>query len=69
MLPSFNDRHIARRVRFFVRYETMPCGEFPTRQEKCVFDMVMRDFYYDSDLNDGDRTDIRNATFDGKVHW
>lgn len=67
-LQSFDDKQIAWRVRYFVRYDKMPCGEFPTRQEKYIFDMVTQDLYQDPDLNDGNRTDIRNAMFDGNVH-
>jgi len=67
-LKSFGNWKITWRVRYFVRYWEMPCGEFPTEQEGYVFHMVTNDLYADTDLDDTQRLAIRNAMFDGKVH-
>ena len=66
-LRSFPDRSITWRVRYFVRYWQMPCGEFPTEQEAYVFHTVTNDLYNDPDLSDADRIDIRNMMFIGRV--
>jgi hypothetical protein len=66
-LGSFADPQITWRVRYFVRYWQMPCGEAPTVKEGYVFHMVTNDLYSDTDLTDGQRSAIRNAMFDGKV--
>jgi hypothetical protein len=55
------------RVRYFVRYWEMPCGEFPTEEEAYVFHMVTNDLYNDPDLTDADRVEIRNQMFRGPV--
>lgn len=67
-LRSFGNAQIAWRVRYFVRYAEMPCGEFPTVDEAYAYHMVVHDLDRDTDLNDGRRTEIRTAMFDGKVH-
>lgn len=67
-LGSFIDHQITWRVRYFVRYQTMPCTEAPTVEEEYVFRMVTNDLYNDGDLNNAQRLAIRNAMFDGKVH-
>ncbi len=66
-LRTFKSRAIAWRVRYFVRYWQMPCGEFPTEEEAYVFHMVTNDLYNDPDLSDADRIDIRNIMFVGPV--
>lgn len=66
-LRTFKDRAVDWRVRYFVRYWQMPCGEFPTEQEAYVFHMVTNDLYNDPDLTDTDRVEIRNMMFDGPV--
>lgn len=66
-LRSFRDWSVAWRVRYFVRFWEMPCGEFPTEQEAYVFHMVTNDLYNDADLSDADRIDIRNLMFAGRV--
>jgi|SRR5580700_453053 hypothetical protein len=66
-LRTFKDRAVDWRVRYFVRYWEMPCGEFPTEQEAYVFHMVTNDLYNDQDLTDADRVEIRNMMFDGPV--
>ena len=65
---TFNERPIGWRVRYYVKYWEMPCSEEPTVEEAYVFHMVTNDLYNDSDLDGGQRLDIRNAMFDGKVH-
>ena len=67
-LDAFGEPQIAWRVRYFVRYERMPCGEAPTVQEAYVFHMVMDDLNSDGGLNDAQRSAIRTAMFDGPVH-
>lgn len=67
-LDSFADEQTAWRVRYFVRYWKMPCGEFPTVKEAYVFHMVARNLYADPDLDDTQRYAIRNAMFTGPVH-
>lgn len=59
---------IAWRVRYFVRYQEMPCGEAPTEQVAYVFHMVMSDLDNDGDLTAAQRSAIRAAIFDGKTH-
>jgi hypothetical protein len=66
-LNTFSDPEVAWRVRFFVRYWQMPCGEMPTVQEGYVFHMVTNDLYDDSDLDNLQRIAIRNAMFSGAV--
>ncbi len=66
-LRTFRSRAIAWRVRYFVRYWQMPCGEFPTEQEAYIFHMVTNDLYDDPDLTDNDRLEIRNLMFEGPV--
>jgi hypothetical protein len=66
-LKSFTDPKITWRVRFFVRYWRMPCGEAPTVKEGYVFHMVTNDLYNDLDLDDPQRLAIRDAMFNGKV--
>ncbi len=67
-LQAFSDRQITWRVRFYVRYWEMPCGEFPTEEEAYVFHLVTNDLYGDPDLNDRQRTAIRNAMYRGSPH-
>ncbi len=67
-LHAFSDRHVVWRVRFFIRYWEMPCGEFPTRQEAYVFHLVTDDLYGDRDLNDSQRVAIREAMYRGTPH-
>ena len=67
-LQSFTDPDITWRVRYFVRYWQMPCGEMPTVEEAYVFHMVTNDLYGDESLNDSQRLAIRTAMFDGTVH-
>jgi hypothetical protein len=64
-LESFPYPRITWRVRYFVRYEAMPCGEAPTEQVAYVFHMVMDDLDNDGDLSDTERLAIRTAMFDG----
>ena len=66
-LLSFGDPKIGWRVRYFVRYWEMPCGEFPTEQEGYVFHIVTDDLYGDADLTPAQRMAIRTAMFDGRV--
>jgi hypothetical protein len=66
-LRSFSDPSITWRVRYFVRYWQMPCGEAPTVDEGYVFHMVTGDLYSDAFLDDSARLAIRDAMFDGKV--
>lgn len=66
-LESFTDHQVAWRVRFFVRYERMPCNEAPTVNEAYVFHMVTDDLNNDGDLDYAQRLAIRNAMFHGKV--
>jgi hypothetical protein len=66
-LQSFSNP-IGWRVRYFVRYQQMPCQEAPTVKEGYVFHMVTNDLYNDEDLNDAQRLAIRNSMFDGTVH-
>jgi hypothetical protein len=64
-LQSFLDARIDWRVRYFVRYWQMPCGDMPTVEEAYVFHMVTRDLYRDRGLSDGERLEIRAAMFHG----
>ena len=64
-LESFGDAKITWRVRYFVRFWEMPCGEAPTVQEGYVFHMVTNDLYNDPDMNDAERMAIRAAMFGG----
>ena len=64
-LGSFTHPNVARRVRYFVRYERMPCGEFPTVQEAYVFHMIEDDLQNDSNLTNAQRLAIRKAMFSG----
>lgn len=66
-LRTFVQPRIAWRVRYFVRYWKMPCGEAPTRDESYVFAMTTRDLYGDADVNDAERRAIRDAMFEGSV--
>jgi hypothetical protein len=66
-LRAFEDASIAWRVRFFVRYSEMPCGEYPTVEESYTFHTVVHDLDRDHDLNGSQRAAIRTAMFDGKV--
>lgn len=66
-LTAFPEPEIAWRVRFFVRYERMPCGEAPTVQEGYVFHMVVDDLNADTNLSDTQRSAVRTAMFDGRV--
>jgi hypothetical protein len=66
-LRSFPERQIAWRVRYFVRYWQMPCGEFPTEAEAYVFHLVTNDLYADSQLTGAQRIGIRNVMFRGSV--
>ena len=66
-LRSFADWEIAWRVRYFVRYWRMPCGETPTVPEAYVFHMVTNDLYVDESLDDSQRLAIRAAMFSGNV--
>ena len=67
-LRTFKNRAIDWRVRYFVRYWEMPCGEFPTVEEAYVFHVVTNDLYNDADLTDTDRLQIRSLMFEGRVH-
>lgn len=67
-LRGFSERRIAWRVRFYVRYWEMPCGEFPTEQEAYVFHLVTSDLYDDRDLTDPQRLAIRTAMYRGSPH-
>ena len=67
-LDSFSDPNITWRVRYYVRYWEMPCGEEPTVQEAYVFHMVTGDLYNDVDLDDVERLAIRNRMSDGQAH-
>ncbi|HVN68792.1 MAG TPA: hypothetical protein VMU38_03935 [Candidatus Binatia bacterium] len=67
-LRSFEHRSVDWRVRFYVRYWEMPCGEFPTVEEAYVFHVVTNDLYADADLTDADRLQIRSMMFDQTVH-
>lgn len=64
-LRSFPSATIGWRVRYFVRYQRMPCNEAPTEDESYVFHMVVNDLDGDPDLNGMQRTAIRNAMFEG----
>ena len=64
-LRAFESRGISWRVRYYVRYWEMPCGEFPTVEEAYVFHTVTNDLYNDPDLTDADRIEIRNVMFVG----
>ena len=66
-LRTFASRRVAWRVRYFVRYWEMPCGEAPTRDESYVFQMTTRDLYGDADLIGVQRRAIRAAMFAGPV--
>ncbi len=66
-LLSFANAKVGWRVRYFVRYWRMPCGEDPTVQEGYVFHMVTDDLYKDIDLSDAQRLDIRAVIFDGRI--
>lgn len=66
-LGSFGNHQVTWRVRYFVRYMLMPCGDAPTVKEGYVFHMVINDLYGDGDLNDAQRLEVRNAMFDGKA--
>lgn len=66
-IDSFQKQSINWRVRYFVRYSEMPCGEEPTVDEAYVFQMVVGDLDRDRDLKDSERTAIRTALFDSKV--
>jgi hypothetical protein len=66
-LGSFGNPKVGWRVRYFVRYWEMPCGEAPTEHEGYVFHLVTSDLYDDPDLNGAQRRDIRDAMFDGKT--
>jgi hypothetical protein len=67
-LRSFADPQIAWRVRYFVRHLYMPCGEMPTVQEAYVFHTVFEDLAADPNLDDAERTAIRNAMYDEPMH-
>ena len=68
-LHTFDDKPgIEWRVRYFVRFSQMPCGEYPTLDESYVFHMVVNDLEADTDLKEGQRVKIRNAMFQGPVH-
>lgn len=67
-LRGFPERAIAWRVRYFVRYWRMPCGEFPTEQEAYVFHLVTNDLYGDPDLTNAQRVGIRDAMYRGSPH-
>ncbi len=64
-LESFDDPQINWRVRYFVRYQRMPCNEAPTVEEAYVFHMVTGDLDDDADLTGAQRVDIRNAMYRG----
>ncbi len=66
-LGSFTNPRVTWRVRYYVRYWEMPCGEAPTEQEAYVFHMVTNDLYADTDLNEAERIQIRDIMFLGKV--
>jgi hypothetical protein len=66
-LRSFADPQVAWRVRYYVRYLAMPCGEAPTVEEAYVFHAVIGDLSDDSNLDNTERTKIRSAMFAGKV--
>lgn len=53
------------RVRYFVKYAEMPCGEAPTVEEGYVFHSVWNDLYDDSDLTDTQRIAIRDEVYRG----
>ncbi len=67
-IASFSARKVKWRVRYYVRYWEMPCHEEPTVQEAYVFHMVTNDLYNDADLDDGERSAIRTAIYDGREH-
>lgn len=64
-LSSFTDPNITWRVRYFVRYNDMPCGEAPTEQESYVYQMTVSDLNKDSDLNINEVQQIRDAMYSG----
>jgi hypothetical protein len=67
-LRSFLDCQVTWRVRYFVRFNQMPCDEAPTVEESYVFRMVTNDLDRDRDLNDAQRLAIRTTMFEGKVN-
>jgi hypothetical protein len=64
-LESFDDPQINWRVRYFVRYQQMPCNEAPTVDEAYVFHTVTDDLDDDPDLTGAQRVDIRSAMYRG----
>jgi hypothetical protein len=66
-LRSFAAPAILRRVRYFVRYLRMPCGEAPTVAEAYVVHTALDDLAHDSDLTGAQRTAVRAAMFEGTV--
>lgn len=66
-LRSFRARQIAWRVRYFVRYLAMPCGEAPTIEEAYVFHVVIDDLNNDADLTGAERAALRDAMFEGRI--
>lgn len=55
------------RVRYFFKYNEMPCGEAPTVQESYVYQMASDDLETDSFVTPQERVEIRTAMFNGRA--
>jgi hypothetical protein len=65
-LHTFDDKPgIQWRVRYFVRFSRMPCGEYPTLDESYFFHMVVDDLDADTDLKDAQCVKIRQRHVPG----
>ncbi len=67
-LSTFADRQVTWRVRYYVRFEEMPCGEVPTVDEAYVFHMVVNDLNADPNITGPQRAAIRGAMYQGTEH-
>jgi hypothetical protein len=64
-LEAYSDPDIKWRLRFFFRYNEMPCGEDPTVEEYYAYQMAALDLSGDLDLTAGQRADIQAAIYPG----
>jgi hypothetical protein len=66
-LEAYSDPDINWRLRFFFRYNEMPCGEDPTVKEYYAYQMAALDLSSDLDLNAAQRADIQAAIYPGST--
>ncbi|MFY9632024.1 MAG: hypothetical protein WAJ94_10510 [Candidatus Cybelea sp.] len=67
-LSTFADRQVTWRVRYYVRFSEMPCGEVPTVDEAYVFHMVVDDLNADLNITGPQRAAVRGAMYEGTEH-